>query len=194
MKKLSVICIFALVLDFIASILFYARTNVLTQFLGVAITGLVLILLLVSLVLGFMFFSKEKFRAFIPTLICVIGLPVELTIAGHVGAMMEKARFEKNLPRYMEVVRLVEKGDIKPSSENYSRIHLPEQYSDLAYNVLSGTNQNGIFIEFFTGGGFPVMHSGYLYVSNGQIETDTNLLQRWPFHNRMNTNWFRISD
>jgi hypothetical protein len=149
--------------------------------------------LLISFVLGLSSFSREKFRAFIPALICLIGLPMSFIAAIVLGSSIKDSRFQKNLPRYMEVVQLIEKGEIKPIPSS-SLVQLPDQYTDLAWATIPETNSVGIIIEFLTEGGFPVKHSGYLYVSSGSVENDTNTLLRWPFHSRINTNWFRISD
>ena len=104
-------------------------------------------------------------------------------------------RFEKNLPRYIQVIHLIENGEIKYNSHDSDTVELPPQYADLARRTWRETNSEGAFIVgFITELGFPVKHSGFMYVSNGEIEGDAETLRRWRYYSRINTNWFHISD
>jgi hypothetical protein len=192
MKKLSVLSIFAVILYFGLLTYFSAHETVLKELFAGAAAFAVLVLMLVSFVLGLAAYKRNKFRAFIPFLICVFGLP-----AGFVGAIVwgesiKAVNFKKNLPRYAEVVSLIEKGEIQPSLSS-RQIELPEQYKDLAEETATWTNNNSRVIEFLTDGAFPVWHAGYLYVSNGDVD-ETNLLKNWNCYERVNTNWFYVSD
>ena len=44
------------------------------------------------------------------------------------------------------------------------------------------------------GGGFPAKHSGYLYLSTGDINADPELVRRWPRHRKLTDRWFAIAD
>lgn len=192
MKTLKWICSIVVVLNFVVAIFFCEQRTPDRQLLFMATSGFLLILLLVSFVAGLRLCVKEKFRAFVPALICVIGLPFGLFVGGRLGDAIENWRFQKNLPRYTEVVQLIEKGEFKTDS---SLVELPPQYADLALRTARGTNSEGTdIIVFITGLGFPVKHSGFMYVSTGEIENDAETLRRWPYYSRINTNWFRISD
>jgi hypothetical protein len=193
MKKLKFICLFAVVLNFVVQTFFYEQRTGIKQLLSMATLLSMFMLLLISFVFGLSSFSRERFRAFIPALICFFGLPMSFIAAIVLGISIEKSRFQRNLPRYTEVVQLIKKSEIKPTSPS-PLVQLPNQYKDLAWEIVPKTNNDGIIIEFLNEAGFPVKHSGYLYVSSGSIENDTKTLQRWPFHTRINTNWFRISD
>jgi hypothetical protein len=109
------------------------------------------------------------------------------------GVSIRDWQFRKNLPRYMEVVQLIEKGEIKASPSG-PRIQLPNQYTDLSLVTFAKTNNGSWIIEFNIGGGFPVKHSGYLYVSTGKINSDPETLERWPYRSQITTNWFRVED
>lgn len=150
-------------------------------------------LLLISFVAGICFVRRDKFRAFVPAIICLVGLPANLFISSYLGVSIRDWQFQKNLPRYTEVVHLIEKGEIKASPSD-PRIQLPNEFADLSLVTFAKTNNNGLIIEFVIGGGFPVKHSGYLYVSTGKIENDPDTFERWPYRSRINTNWFRVSD
>jgi hypothetical protein len=193
MKNLSRICLFAMILNFVAQAYFCEQRTSTKQLLSMAMLLLVLALSLASFVLGLTSFSREKFRAFIPALICLIGLPAGFVAAFALGGSIKDSRFQRNLPRYTEVVRRIETGAIKPTTSS-PLLNLPNQYADLAWAAFPKTNNAGLIIEFLNEGGFPFKHSGYLYVSSGNIESDADTLERWPIHSRINTNWFRISD
>jgi hypothetical protein len=193
MKTLKWVCSFAVILNFVATIFFCEHRTPNRQLLSMAISGFLLILLLVSFVAGLGLCFREKFRAFVPAAICVIGLPASFFVARYLGNSIENWRFKTNLPRYVEVVQLVEKGEIKTSS-SLSRIELPSQDADLAQITLAKTNSEGAVIEFVTGLGFPVKHSGYLYISSGKIENDADSIRQWPYRSQINTNWFSVED
>jgi hypothetical protein len=194
MKTLKLICIIAVLLDFVCDLMFSIKPNTGAQLLGMLIVLILIFLLLVSFIAGICFVRRDKFRAFIPAAICLVGLPANLFIASYLGVSIRDWQFQKNLPRYSEVVHLVEKGEIKTGS-SLSKVELPQQYSNLALIALGKTNsESGATIEFIIGGGFPVKHSGYLYISSGKIENDPEMLERWPYRSQIKTNWFRISD
>ena len=195
MKKLKILCLFAIILDFVVTIFYCEQRTPNKQLLSIATTGFVFFLLLISLATGLLFCFREKFRAFVPALICIIGLPANIFIGAHLGGAIKNWRFQKNLPRYTEVIHLVEKGGIKKSSPGYYALDLPPQYADLARMVWARTNSDGtVFVEFITEFGFPIKHSGYLYISGGKIESDPDTLRRWPYRSEISSNWFRISD
>lgn len=193
MKALKFTCLFTAALNLMVVIYYCAQRTPNKQLLLMATNSLVVILLLISIVTGFCFCSQEKSRAFVPALVCFIGLLASFFIGACLGNAIKDWRFQKDLPRYNAVVGLIEKGDLKPTSENLF-IKLPNEYADLAWAVVAKTNNNKMTIEFMTESGFPVKHSGYLFISNGDIETDVNALQHWPYHSRINMNWFQISD
>jgi len=193
MKKFRFICLSVVILNFIVQLYFCEQRTNIKQLFSMATLLLVMMWLLASFVLGLVFFSREKFRAFIPALICLIGLPAGFVAATALGSAIRDSRFQRNLPRYTEVVQLIETGIIKPTTSD-DLLKLPTQYADLAWVAISKTNSAGMVIEFLNEEGFPVKHSGFLYVSSGNIQSDMDTFERWPIHSRINTNWFRISD
>jgi hypothetical protein len=110
------------------------------------------------------------------------------------GGAIKESRFQKNLSRFNEVVNLIQKGELKPNPPDRF-IVLPKQYADLTLEAIAfaSTNSDGTNIEFQTESGFPVKHSGYLYISSGKMN-DSYTLEDWPIHHQINTNWFYVSD
>ncbi len=191
MKRLIFICLLAVILYF-GLLAFFAEHVTVQREILAGLAGLVVLILLpVSLVLGLAAWPRKKFRALIPMMICLLGLPVGFVGAILLGDRLQNLRFHKNLPRYCEVVQLIEKGEIKPDSRGEFR--LPVQYADLAYAAFTWTNHNGRIARFMTAAAFPVWDGGYLYVANGVMDK-TNLLRSCNLYSRINTNWFYFSD
>ena len=70
-----------------------------------------------------------------------------------------------------------------------------ETERDLGYLVLAERDTNGVLtVELLTGGGFPLMHSGYLYSSSGGVKLGSFFDERWPLKTEVRPKWFRISD
>lgn len=107
---------FVVALNFVALTLFTARRTPEKQLLFMTILGGSLFFLAICFIAGLRFFSRDKFRAFLPVVICLAGLPISLFVAGRLGDSIENWRFEKNLSRYTKVVQLVEKGEFKTDS------------------------------------------------------------------------------
>lgn len=149
---------------------------------------------LIGVFIGVRKFATKRFQAFVPATICAVGLASALIAAPVLGGAIRSRRFEANLPRYTEIVRKVEAGELR-ATDRLERIDLPPGYSDLAVTMLGKTNTTGdIVLEFIIGGGFPVKHSGYLYVSSGKPESDPVLLRRWPHRRKLSDNWSAIAD
>ena len=194
MNKLRVICFVAVLASFICGLWFSIEPNTNVQLLSMLTVLILVFLLFISFVAGVYFVRRDKFHAFIPSVICLIGLFASVFVSSYLGVSIRDWKFQKNLPNYMEIVHRVEKGEIKTGSL-LTEIDLPQQYLNLAIWTFGKTNSNGgAIIEFIIGSGFPVKHSGYLYVSSGKIEDDSTTLERWPHHSSISTNWFRVED
>jgi hypothetical protein len=193
MKILKFICVIAALLNFVCGLIFSVKPNTGAQLFDMLIVLILIFLLLVSVIAGICFARRDKFRAFVPAIICLVGLPASLFIASYLGVSIRDWQFRKNLPRYDEIVHLIEKGELKANASD-PRIPLPNQFADLSLATFADTNNNGLTVEFIVGGGFPVKHSGYLYVSTGKIENDPKTVERWPYYSQINSNWFRVSD
>jgi hypothetical protein len=189
MKILKVFSVVAVLLTFLSSLWFSVKPTGEAQFVAMLLILISILLLVISSVVGIRVARRYRFRAFIPAAICLVGLPVSFMLSSFLGGSIRDWHFRKNLPRYTQVVHLIENGEIKTYNR---RVNLPDQYSDLSLATFVETNNQKMSIEFITGMGFPVKHSGYLYVSTGNIDSD--VLKHWHFRSRINANWFRISD
>src|ERR1700733_9502958 len=107
MKNFSRICLFAVIINFVVQTFFFEQRTGIKQLLSMAALLFVFLLLLISFALGLSLFSREKFRAFIPALVCFVGLLAGFIAAIVLAGSIKDARFRKNLPRYTEVVRLI---------------------------------------------------------------------------------------
>jgi hypothetical protein len=191
MNKLTFACVSAMILYFGLLTCFAEHENMFKEFFAAAAAFVVLNLIWISFILGLVSYKRKKIYAFIPCLICLFGLPAGFVGAIVLGESIKAANFKKSLPRYTEVVRLIENDRIKPDSAG--QIQLPEKYDDLAYSAFTYTNRDGRIITFLTDGAFPVWHAGYLYSSSGVVD-ENNLLTVWNNFERVNTNWFQFSD
>jgi hypothetical protein len=94
--------------------------------------------------------------------------------------------FNRNLPKYEKIVSMINRSEIDVDTSR-KRIELPSDYKALAYATFGERDNKGVLtIEFFTGAGFPVKHSGYIYRSDGQLSSDSDIHKRWRYIKRKN--------
>lgn len=172
----AVLCVFA------------ARQTPNTQLLGAVMTLALLVVILISFVRIFTDWKQQHWRSLIPFVSCM--LAVALYPASR--SAIRRITFERSLPRYESIIRQIESSPVPISSE----VVLIEQTEDSSiYHVRTNRSPDGVLsVEFLTGGGFPVKHSGYLYCSSGVIEPGSYFDSRWPKKREMKPKWFRISD
>ena len=104
------------------------------------------------------------------------------------------AQFEQRFPRYQALVAKMESGAVPVAAEGQS-VALSESDRDLAYSVLAQKDTNGLLtVEFLTGSGFPLVHSGYLYSLSGTVQPGSFFHSRWPLRTQVRPKWFRIAD
>ena len=108
--------------------------------------------------------------------------------------MAKKAEFHNKRDKYNSFIKNLKQKKI-PMSPDFSKVYLPTNYFDLAYNVRVKNDSNGVLaVEFMTGGDFPAKHYGYLYVSNEIKPSDEYIKRWWPHIVSISSNWFLISD
>jgi len=193
-KRRLVACVLAIValcaLSAAAELPFASSQNEWTQFLGML--GFGLYLLALGLSLFFAWTERRQFRllAMIPLLLC-LGSCAATTAVGRAA---RQAHFERQLPRYRALVERIQAENMLVSGKVVP-IPLAQAERDLGYGVLAQQDTNGVLtVELLTGGGFPVIHSGYVYSSSGRIEPGSFFDQRWPHKMEVKPKWFRISD
>ena len=189
MKILTVLCALVVSVYFVLLTYFVEHENMLKEFFAAVAGFAVLVLAIVSFILGLVFYKHKKLSAFIPCLICLLGLLAGFVGAIVVGESIKAANFKKSLPRYNEVVNLIDKGEIESDSDG--QIQLPEQFVDLAYSVSTHTNSDGRIIIFDTDQAFPLDSSAYIYTSSGVAN---KFIKGRNYIQRVNTNWFYVAD
>jgi hypothetical protein len=129
--------------------------------------------------------NELRLKALVPVTICLLTLPV----ASVIGRVAEAVHFRYLLlPRFEQLV-----AEIRAT--NMPRGTTVEIPGEVARIVLARRNEeNQLQVEFVTGVGFPVKHSGYLYTENEDIESDSYLASRWPHASKVKPLWFRVAD
>jgi hypothetical protein len=88
----------------------------------------------------------------------------------------------------------MESGSI-PVSTNWTSFPQAVPLAPLTYAVFAQKDTNGVLtVEFITESGFPVKHSGYLYILSGVIEPGSKEDSHWPIRKEEGTRWFFISN
>ncbi|MDH4238295.1 MAG: hypothetical protein OEW48_01905 [Phycisphaerae bacterium] len=129
--------------------------------------GLV-VFLLVMILFDIEGFFKYGRKALIPLTIAVLGIGATFA-SGLIGGHVRRHVFQKRLPQYEEVVRMIENGDLEISDRRYSRLRLPKQYKHLAYCVIVIRHETGALeLRFSWGSGYPMRHTDYVYCSDGK--------------------------
>jgi energy-coupling factor transporter transmembrane protein EcfT len=141
--------------------LFAFLMNTWLQLLSMLLLLIFVMVLLVNIISVPFLWKKNGSHALIPiglSLIFVLLLIPSVYLGGQ--ARMLKFRIQK--PKYEEVIALIIKGEISVSNR-IERIEVPAEYNHLAYAIIGNRDTNGILtVEFLTGGGFPVKHTGFL--------------------------------
>jgi hypothetical protein len=141
-----------------------------------------------ALIGGVMFsfsaWKEMRFRALVPLGVCLITVPCASVVAR--GAMA--FQFSRQLPSFERAVSEIKAKNI-PAGTNAT---IPNNSALLVFAERTSAGQ--LQVEFVTGLGFPVKHSGYLYAENGIIEAGSLLESRWPYTSRVRPQWFHVSD
>jgi hypothetical protein len=140
-----------------------------------------------SFILIFTRWRQERWRTLIPVASCALAVIVAPVVGRLIGQLM----FHRSLPHYEAIIRQIESGNI-PVTAELRRI--PQAEGSLAYAVLAQRTNDVLSVEFLTGAGFPVKHSGYLYCSSGTVEKGSFIDSRWPKRREVRRFWYRISD
>jgi len=81
------------------------------------------------------------------------------------------------------------------TSTALTRIPVPDEAKHMAYAIFVQRPGDGrLAVEFLTGGGFPVKHRGFLFLSEGRIEDYPQIAERWPRRKQFRENWLFIGD
>ncbi|HEY1788382.1 MAG TPA: hypothetical protein VGJ73_09520 [Verrucomicrobiae bacterium] len=166
------------------------RRSGVMQLFSMAITLLFFTALVISIVCIFSEWRQRRWLSFLPFAVCVL----TIVISSVIVRAIREAIFVRSLPGYEAVVKKMESGTILVST-NLSTVPQAVPLAPLAYAVLAQKDATGaLTVEFLTEGGFPLKHSGYLYVSSGVIPPGSLEDSRWPIRKQERGKWFFISD
>jgi hypothetical protein len=190
MSRVGKFVVIVAVIYFVGSTMFFVHRTDLSQLLALPLFFCFLGAIIAGIVCVFSDWRKHRWLAFLPIAVCV----VSVCVSGMVVGPIRHAIFVQSLPSYEAVVRQIESGSI-PVSTNLSPVPQAVPLAHLAYAVFAEKRSDGaLTIEFLTEGGFPVKHSGYLYVSSGVIESGSMEDERWPIRQEERPRWFYISN
>ncbi len=114
-----------------------------------------------------------------------------LSIGRHVNLYI----FNKRLPQFENAVKLME-SRVTDERIRLRGDEIPKEYRHLAKYITGEKLENGsLAVTFLWGGGFPLKHIAYAYISNGRLpEKGSEFRKNWYRCTRINDNWFRVSD
>ena len=130
-------------------------------------------------------------------------MPIGITLAtvllvGASGAIGQRAKlhsFDKQLPEFEDAVKMIE-GKIVGERIILSGEDIPQEYRHLAKYISGDIDENGtLIVTFVWGFGFPVKHTAYAYISDGELpERDSEFRKDWYHCTRINEKWFKVGD
>jgi hypothetical protein len=147
------------------------------------------VMFLVNIYGIFKYWSKHKLVTLVPFL--VLGIAVASLFAWNVRKM-SVMRFKKYLPDYTEFVSKLEKEHKKGEC---GPIAVPKEYSHLGYwCAVYDDEPNNVYVSFCVGHFGVFGHTAFVYTSGGEIVEGSKTYREWPYRQRVNENWFRVSD
>lgn len=145
---------------------------------------------LASLVCVFSDWRQYRWRALYPLCACAGAILLTVSVVRAGRALC----FAWSLPRYEAVIHRMESGDL-PVSAVFDRIGGAEAGMSCVYGVFGQRSANGILLVYFEAErGFPVLHSGFLYVSAGRIEPGSRLDSHFPIREKLRDRWYSVSN
>ena len=179
---------------FIAVTTYYSHRGAWSLLFLLSISLCVSAAVVLSIACAFVNWRQRRWRAIFPLAISAFALCSSVLSLRILVPTIRHAIFEWSLPSYEAIIYQIESGGI-PVSVKLTLIPGVEQKIPLAYAVFAQKDSNCLLIvEFWTEGGFPVQHAGYLYISSGAIEPGSLEDSRWPIRQKERPNWFYISD
>ena len=173
----------------ITSTMFGVAMSADLQLVTMLLLPVILGVLIASIVSVFRNWSADKFLSFIPLAVWLFSVITPLPASKE----MRKQLFNYRLPEYQSMISRIESEYFEISDE-LTNIQIMPTEKHLALNVFAIRENELLYVEFLTGGGFPVKHSGYMYSESGSIPVNSTIGKRWPSLIKINGYWFRFSD
>lgn len=174
-KALSIIALIYSTVFIVVYNMFSVKQTPIMQFITMFMTLGFLALLIASGVALLSCWKESRFKSFYPLAICAFVVAYMIIAAPAI----KDIAFKRSLPKYEKIVGMINRGEIEVDISR-KRIELPSDYKTMAYAAFGERDSKGVLtIEFFTGAGFPVKHSGYIYCSDGQLSSSPEIYKRW---------------
>ena len=102
--------------------------------------------------------------------------------------------FTSKLPFFQKIISDLQTSETAPST-SLTKVPVPHDAREMAYSIIAQRPTEGrLAVEFHTGGGFPVKHRGFLFLSSGGTKDFPQMASRWPKRTRLRDNWLYIGD
>lgn len=145
--------------------------------------------LIVSFFSIFRNWGKDKFLSFTPLMVCLLSIITPILV----GKEVRKILFNYRLPEYQVMISRIESEYVGVDRELFT-VQIKPTEKNLALNVYAIREDGSLYVEFLTGGGFPVKHVGYLYSQSGIIPANSVMGKRWPSYRKINEYWYAFGD
>ncbi len=172
--------------------LFTYRPSTPTQILSGFFLGILFVTFLIAFFKGAIQILEDGFGGMIPAVMALLIL-IASFYTPRLGHAYRDYVFRKNLPRYQELVEVVKQ---QPLPLQWRKTDIPEKYRDLTDFIYA---QNEPYDQwsasFGWGGGFPVKHCAFLYISGKDINRCSEHLKAyWPHREKICDHWYRVGD
>ena len=136
-----------------------------------------------------LWYQEYGFLSLLPIAFSDLIIPLSFQ-ADKIGHQLRMRFFENHLTEYEQVVQTIEDQYPDPNIP-IPPVEIPPQYKHLAYLILAKWEKSDVLVvDFAWGISFPSKHSAFEYRSDDSIPDPVD----WSFHERINENWFRVSD
>jgi hypothetical protein len=147
---------------------------------------LLLIFCLVNFVLAVMLYSRYGLSSFKPFVLSVVIIIFVFYVSGFLSDWVKGKRLDFNMVQYNQIIEQYKSDNFPESRDAY--IIVPKSGYPACKIFIYKTSRDNLVICFHTGGGFPVKHWGYLYVSKEPIQSQDLSYQVV----KIKSNWYRF--
>jgi hypothetical protein len=127
-------------------------------------------------------------------LVLLLCCPMAVAVWWYTTPVARRAVVAWSFPSYEAIVRRMEAGTL-PVPNSLAEVPEAQAVSRMTHAVRARRAAGGpLVVEFHTEGGFPVLHSGYLYCSDCATIGDARHEVAWPVREQVKQHWFWFSN